>query len=250
MKDVSCEGVRNIRGLIQVLKPGYTDNRPMREKTIERHAHVVTLSASMESGLIRVRSRSWLSLRMGLALHGLSLNHRVSHGLVLCRVLLRVHSRLHLHRGLSIYCRCLLLLLNLLLLHLLLLRIRVVERWRRHRCSSLNAVGRWWGRICGGKVGMRQSVLRCDTLARIELQQTLQQVESLRRGFGQHLRKRNLRITRELLYGNFGGIRCQLPQSSFIGRANNPHDVQQLILVVSPSEQRYTGNHLSKNTAT
>ena len=45
-------------------------------------------------------------------------------------------------------------------------------------------------------------------------------------------------------------ISRNLPQSTIIRGPNNPHDVEQLILVIPSSEERNAGDHLGKDTAT
>ncbi len=41
---------------------------------------------------------------------------------------------------------------------------------------------------------------------------------------------------------------CDPPDETVIRRTNDAHDVQELILVVSPSEERDTRDHLGEDT--
>lgn len=109
--------------------------------------------------------------------HALSLSLGLSGVHVRCHSLLGEECSVGLSLSLSLSSLRIVLLLLLLLLRLLLrVRVRVVERRGSHR----SRLGKRVGQGAGGEIRVVESLGGGDTLGRIKLQETFEQVDSLR----------------------------------------------------------------------
>lgn len=96
---------------------------------------------------------------------------------------------------------------------------------------------------------MTECFLGGDTLAGVELKETLEEVDCLGRCFGNNTLKWDLGIPRKLLHINLRRNSRHALERPLIWCSNNPHDANQLIVVVFTAEEGDTGDHFGEDTA-
>lgn len=104
-------------------------------------------------------------------------------------------------------------------------------------------------RCRGGKVRVAKRFVRRDTLRRVEFEQLFKQVNGKRVRLGEHVLERHFRNPREGSQLDFGRIIDQALHGIVVWRAENAKDLVELVVVITASEERETGDHLCHDAA-
>ena len=115
------------------------------------------------------------------------------------------------------------------------------------RCNSRRNSGR---DRASGEVRVGKSLVRVVPPVRLELEQVLEEVDRVARRFRNDRVKRLLRVLAErLLDLDLRAVHLDLLQRRVARRADNFHDLDQLVIVVATTEKWVSRDHLREDTS-